>query len=133
MVTSLRFLRPYTFRPLVTANSSRCTAYLSFYELAGAGGASCSWRKQSTRASGTHGAEEYTAEERSALLADRIARLKQADSLRYPRAAHKKKRMAAHDFWEAYHGKSKEELSTLDDCVTVTGTREIEGVESHDS
>lgn len=81
----------------------------------------CCRRQQSTRAAGAPAAEEYTPEERSTLVANRIARLKQADSLRYPRVTHKRKRVALEDFWEAYHEKSREELGLLHDYVTVTG------------
>lgn len=122
---SLRFLRPYTFRPLATTRSSRCSAYLSFYELSKIGSAPCCRRKQSNRANEAPDAEKNTAEERSAFVANRIARLKQTDSLRYPRAENKKKRVAVHDFCEAYNEKSQEELSTINDCVTVTGTPAI--------
>lgn len=122
MATPLRFLRPYTLRPLATANPSRRSAYLFFFELASTNVASCCRRNQSTRTAGTPAEEEeYTAEERSALLANRIARLTQADSLRYPRASHSNKRVAIHDFVEAYNGKTEKELNALDDCVTVTG------------
>lgn len=133
MVASLRFLRPYTIRPLATANSSRCSAYSSFYELASTGVASCFRRGQSTHAVGISATEEYTAEERSALVANRIARLKQAGSLRYPRVTHKNKRVTVHDFWDAYHGKNEETLSTISSCVTVTGMLKIvaEDVDPH--
>lgn len=135
MATSLRFLRPYTLRPLATASPSRRSAYLSFYELARSTDvtAPCGRRgEQSTHAAGAvvvpteeeGEGDEYTAEERSTSVANRIARLKRADGLRYPRASHRNKRVAVHDFVAAYNDKTEKELSALDDCVTVTGMLE---------
>lgn len=124
MATPLRFLRPYTYRSLATANSSRRSAYLSFYELAVKGRNAGCLRKQSTYSRDPSATDEYTAKEHSAFVANRIARLKEVDSLQYPRVVHKKKRVAVEDFCEAYNAKSQEELSTLEDCVTVTGTPE---------
>lgn len=138
MATPLRFLRPYTLRPLATASPSRRSAYLSFYELARSTDvtAPCGRRgKQSTHTAGAvavpteeegegEGEEPYTAEEHSTSVANRIARLKRADGLRYPRASHRNKRVAVHDFVAAYNDKTEKELSALNGCVTMTGMLE---------
>lgn len=118
MAPRLQFLRPYASQLPVGGTPARYSAYLRFYELAKA---SRSLECRSKHSSAT-GDEEHSAEERSALRAQRIKELlSHARGLEYPRLSMKEKSTSTRDFRAQFQN------MTSADCLDATGRHCVHG------
>lgn len=122
MAPCLHFLRPYAFQPLAAGSSSRCSAYLRFYNLARQQTRVVCHRNKSTKARPSElDGDVYNPEERSALMAFRIKELRKANALVYPRLKKFGEPMSISRFRSEFDWKVKDPSQASKDIVTIGG------------